>query len=439
MSNLDIPLSERLGAPRLLNLIPPPSLERLERNVRAILDRYDRPKRLAEQDAEKLFADVARRIREDDWRNVPMNHVVRVADLLFSAKYRDRLDWAPLRAFFTSEIIASTKQGFLNPMLRIYLDTFVPDSVHSHALARALKTARPILAQGRWSRLIASLPDLFNPDTAAQGLAQRMLDMPDPWEGLRELGIRQPHGPGLMDAAHLAYLRALAPHLDQRDMVETLLAWMKPAGQPARVIGAAEAIMALIRPWVQRGPPKLLQELLVDRIADLYGHPKVNRQAVWNQVDPAIEVLFLRWITGADIRFLFKTLAEVERNHMWADREDFWWTLYEQGRIDEVWIAFNDSGYRAALAKLPEADRHMARRFGRQVGEKDKSLLIMRIGNTIMIEGTFNFKVHVFKASSSRAPKLYQPRYDVADIRNLPGSDTKPHLGDWPFWVRQQI
>ena len=66
MSNPDISLSERLEAPRPLNLLPVPSLERLERNVRSILDRYDRPKRLAEQDAEKLFADLSRRIREDD-------------------------------------------------------------------------------------------------------------------------------------------------------------------------------------------------------------------------------------------------------------------------------------------------------------------------------------------------------------------------------------
>lgn len=422
-----------------MNLLPVPSLERLERNVRAILDRYDRPARLAEQDAEKVFAELARRVREDDWCKFSMNHVVRVADLLFSAKHRDRTDWAALRNFITSEIVASTKHGFLNPMLRIYLDTFVPGADHSCVLANALRVARPVLATGRWSRLIASLPDLFNPDVAAQSLANRMSDMPDPWTGLRELGIRHPHGPGLVDAAHVHYLAALASRLDQRATVETLLAWLKPPGQPARVMGAAEAITALLRPWMQRAPLKQMQELLVNQIADFYGHPKVNRHAVWNQVDPAMEALFLRWITGADIRFLFKTLAEVERNHMWADREDFWWTLYEQGRIDEVWIAFNDSGYRAAMAKLPEADRHMAKRFGRQVGEKDKSLLIMRIGGKIVIEGTFNFKVHVFNASASRAPKLYQAKYDAADIRNLQGSDTKSHLGDWPFWVRQQI
>ncbi|MCW1918027.1 EH signature domain-containing protein [Rhodobacter sp. KR11] len=435
----DIPLSERLTAPRALNVLPPPSLERMERTVRAILDRFDRPKKGIEQDAEKLFADLARRIREDDWHKVPMNHVVRVADLLFSQRFRDRLDWAPLRTFLLDEVRASTKHGFLNPMLRIYLDSFVPGATHSRALAAALMIARPVLQQGRWGRLIGSLPDLFNSDTAARDLAARMITMAEPWEGLRELGLRQPHGPGLMDAAHLEYLKLLGPRLNERLMIDTLLSWLKPAGQPARAVGSGEAIMALLRPWMQKTPPKDLQAHLIDQIADLYGHPKVNRQAAWNQVDPAIEAVFLRWITGADIRFLFKTLAEVERNHMWADREDFWWTLYEQGRIKEVWIAFNEAGYRAAVAKLPEGGRNGVKRFGRQIGERDKSLLIMDVGGKIIVEGTFNFKVHVFEKSALKTPRLYESRYDVSDIRNLPGSETKMHHGDWQSWVRHRI
>lgn len=435
----NVPLSERLEAPKQMNLMGPPSLERMERTVRAIFDRWDRPKKLAEQDAEKLFADFARRIHEDDWQKVSMNHVVRVADLLFSSRFRNQSELVLLRDFLLREIKASTRHGFLNPMLRIYLDSYVPGSAHSNALAAALSVPKSFLAGGRWGKLIASVPALFSTERVAKDLARQMLQMSDPWTGLRELGLRQPHGPGLMDAAHLEYLTLLAPRLDQPATIEKLLAWLKPEGQPSRVTGAAEAIMALLRPWVRQGPPKLIQGLLVDRIAELYGHPKVNRQAAWNLVDPALEALFLRWVTGADIRFLFKTLAEVERNHMWADREDFWWTLYEKGQIDEVWIAFNDSGYRAAVTKLPESDRRSARRFGRQTGEKDKSLLIMRIGSKIVIEGTYNFKVHVFELSGRRTPKLYQPSYDVADIRNLPNSETRPHLGDWQYWVRSRI
>ena len=213
------------------------------------------------------------------------------------------------------------------------------------------------------------------------------------------------------------------------------MTWLRPAGQAPRQIGAGKAIEALLGIWIDRTPPKEVQTLLIDRLAQVYGHPRVNRQAVWDEIDPQLERVFLRWLMGSDIRFLFRVLTEVERGHMWADREEFWWTLYEQGRIDEVWIAFNDAGYQSALRKLPEDKGRTAGRFGRQVGDKDKSLLIMRIGNKIIVEGTYSFKVHIFAADRSKSPKLYQPRYDVAQIRGIAGSVTIPHLGSWQMRV----
>lgn len=186
--------------------------------------------------------------------------------------------------------------------------------------------------------------------------------------------------------------------------------------------------------------PKDIQTLLIDRLTEYYGHPRVGRHAAWNEVDPEVEALFLRWLMGADIRFLFRVLTEVERGHMWADREAFWWTLYEQGRINEVWIAFNEAGHQAAMNKISVAARQSGRRFGKQTGEKDKSLLIMRIGNRIIVEGTYNFMVHAFDAQSPQAPKLYLETYDVADIRNGRRAVWKQvHNGNWQDKVARML
>lgn len=56
----------------------------------------------------------------------------------------------------------------------------------------------------------------------------------------------------------------------------------------------------------------------------------------------------------------------------------------------------------------------------------------MRIGNKIVVEGTYNFMVHVFDEHDSRAPKLYQEKYDVADIRSRVSVLWKQaHQGSW--------
>lgn len=44
--------------------------------------------------------------------------------------------------------------------------------------------------------------------------------------------------------------------------------------------------------------------------------------------------------------------------------------LEKRERIDEVWIAFNEEGHRAAMSKLPAEARQTGRRFGRQIGDR---------------------------------------------------------------------
>jgi hypothetical protein len=403
------------------------------------MDRYDPPVTPPEHDAERLLAEISRRIRENDWRKVPMSLVTRVAGLAFSPQFRNRADLAPLQQFLLAEVTASTRPGFLGPMVRVYMESHAAEAAHSRALGAALMRAHDRVGP-RWQALLAAIPDLFDPKTAPGSIAARMDGMDAPWHGLRGIGLRHPHAPGLMDAAHLAFLVRIAPRLDRRDQIDRLLGWLRPDGQTLRTVGAGAAMSALLRPWMQRPPPKDIMILLTDRLTQIYGHPRVSRHAAWNEVDPGMEAMFLRWLTGEDIRFLFRILTEVERGHMWAEREAFWLTLHEQGRIGEAWVAFNDAGYRAALAKLPEDVRQGARRFGRQVGDPDKSLLIMRISDRIVIEGTYNFKVHAFDANQPRAPKLYQPRYDVAEIRRIPSALWKQvHLGDWQSQVMRQL
>ena len=432
------PLSDILARPTVRPRLAVPDFTRLDRTVSRILERYDPPVGQRERDPEQLLAQMAARIEQDDWRKVPMSFVTRVARVAFSDPWRDRAEHAAVRRFLLAEVAASDRAGFLDPMVRIYIEHFEPSSPGIRALGRALDGAKARLGP-QWIELLERVPQLFDSAAAPKAVAGRMGEMEDVWMGLRAIGLRHPHAPGLMDHAHLAFLKQIAPNLKQGHEIERLLNWLQPSGQPARGTGASEAIDALLRPWRDAEPPADIKRILVKRLPDLYGHPKVSRNAVWNLVDPVHERRLLHWLTGEDIRFLFRILTEVERHHMWADREEFWWTLYEQGRIQEVWIAFNADGYRAARIQLPSDARQSGLRFARQVGESDKSLLLMRFGDKIVVEGTYNFKVHVFDADDPASPRLYQRSYDVANIRGRRKARTTVHHGDWQRKVLMQI
>lgn len=419
--------------------VTPPNFTIIRRSISRILDEYGRPK-ARDRDPAKVLAEMKRRIEENDWSNVPLSFVMEAGEISFSAAWRENDGFARVRQFFLDEVPASDRPGFLDAMTRIYIESFDAAAEHTRKLAAVLRQTATRLG-AKWRQVLERFPNLFDPARAALDIAKAMTGLEDIWAGLREIGLRRPHAPGLMMQAHREFLNLMSARLTERAEIDRVLAWLKPDGQPALATGAAEAIAALLRPWRVKGVPEDIKQLLMDRLLDFYGHPKVSRNAIWNQVPEDLEGLFLHWLTGADIRMLFRVLNEVERGHMWADREEFWWGLYQKKRIDEVWVAFNPEGYRAAMSKLPRDQRHRDEhvRFALQKGGKDKSLLIMRIGRKIVVEGTYNFKVHIFPADHQNAPKLYRPQYDVTVIRRLRGANAIPHLGRWQDKVLMEL
>ena len=81
--------------------------------------------------------------------------------------------------------------------------------------------------------------------------------------------------------------------------------------------------------------------------------------------------------------------------------------------------------------------------FGEQVaggGRSNTSLLIARIGNKIVVDGSHSYKVHVFPADHPRAPRVFETAYDCEEIRRTaPPAFARSHIGDWQSWVRMRI
>jgi hypothetical protein len=414
--------------------IAPPNFTHLLRTCNRILDEHGRVTRRTAEPLELLNAFRRRVDDNDDWAGVPLSLVLEVGEHAFAPEFREEPSFDTVRTFFINEIPASDRLGFLAAMTRIYIETFDAAASHTRALAQVLRRVTDKIG-AQWTALLQAFPSLFDPSKIVGDVAQKMVELPYIWTGLRDLGLRQPHAPGLMTAAHLEFLVRMDKRLTERSEIERVIAWLRPPGGDAMATGAADAVAALLQPWRGKGISDELKKYLIDSLLDLYGHPKVRRNAVWNQVPQDLEAMFLHWLSGASIRMLFSVLTEVERGHMWADRENYWWSLYEKGQIDEVWVAFNRDGYRVAQSRLPQEQRNSASNFtfALQEGERDKSLLIMRIGDKIVVEGTYNFKVHIFDNNDQNAPQLYLRKYDVANVRwrGRRNARTIPHLGYW--------
>jgi hypothetical protein len=391
-----------------------------------------------ERDRERLVAEMFRRLKSGDWKGARMSFVTSAARAVFDPERRSRADLERLRSFYCKEIEATDSRTFLAAMMSVYLGSYEPGATHTVALARSLAKVRQRL-DTRSRLLVDEVPEVLDPYRGAEALGSLMIQMDDPWQGLLELHLFTPHAPGIMDFAHLAFVDRLAPTLDQPTEINRLLRWLKPDGHEARVSGAGKAIEALLAPWQDLDPSPQIQHELITKIVGYYGDPRVRgRAGAWSSISDELLRILLRWLTGANIRFFLEIVSAVEDSHMWAPREKFWLSLYNQKRVDAAWVAFSDAG--AALARRKSGDRHIP--FGRQIAGGSRSatcLLILKIGRKVVVEGSSNYKIHVFDESNSRAPKLYQPSYDCDAIRRIPDAQTKMHLGHWEGWVLERI
>jgi hypothetical protein len=425
-------------------LTPPalPSLNPLDSAVSKIHSRWpDVVPAMPERDRERLAQLIQQRVAGGQWEGTPLSLVTRAARVVFEAEFRERDDLARVRQFYYDETRCSTRPALLGVMLSVYLATYEPGAAHTTALADALAAARERLSPKRRT-LLDNLPQLLDPRRAHEDLGRLMRDLEHPWNALRAFGLQSPHAPGLMDHAHLVYLREIGPRLNEPRWVETLLSWLRPDGQDARTSGAAEAIEALLNPWRHSAPSESLQSRLVQGLVSLYRDPRTTRAFPWSSVSPPLMAIMMRWLTGENIRFFLDVVSEVEESHMWAPRRAFWLGLHEKKMIDEAWVAFSPVAERKARELRARADNRASLAFGRQEargGRIHTSLLVLRIGNCIVVEGSHSYKVHVFSASNERAPKLFLSRYNCEDIRHIPGARTETHNGSWEQRVSMLI
>lgn len=434
-------LGDALGRSHTLERPALPDLDRLRSSVSGVLARWPGVALPPEQDRERQICEFRDREREGQWTGLFVSDVTAAARVLYTPAYRDRSDLARLRRFFPAEIEVSTRRAFLGGMASVYIDTYEPGATHSIELGRALGAARHRLGD-RWKGLLRWIPNLFDPGRAHYDLAAQMINMGDPWRELKRIGL-QPIGSGLMDAAHLAYVAALAPRLDERSQFERLVKWLKPeAPKSPRVSGAGAAIDAALAPWINRAPDQDHLTHLMTTIRDLYGHPRLGNQAVWSEVGEAAKAVLSRWLTGASIRVFLDVVSEVESSPMWKPRRKFWLDLYERKWIKDAWAAFCADGEQVARRHEARGVITAERWHGRQTAggaRRDTSLLILELERCIVVEGSHSYKVHVFGKNHPKAPRLYQDRYDCEAIRLLPHVAAIPHHHGWEDRVRDAV
>jgi len=375
-----------------------------------------------------------------DWSSVTIGHVALVTHAVFSEAYEsDRA----LGDFIRREAAVTTVSAVLQAMGEAYVEAWERSSETTVFLSKLLAEKVESLPH-RWSYLFKTLSGLLDPIDAPRLLAAEMVAAENPYRWLREKGIAAPHSGKLMLATYYEWLAAL-PTVKTVAGVESIFAWTNPVEEaPIGQDQAATAIDKLLSPWVSEMPDADLRQHLLDRILELYGDPRNTRQDFWALVDPKSRQVLIRWLAGRSMDALLAIITKSTANHMWPPRHHFWKGLYERGLIDEAWVALSKSAFMDAEKMYRETGDITYRMTGRQTSSsrRETCLLIMRIGSRIVLEGSHDYRVHIFADADPKAPELYAAEYNAESLI-LPQNDrsTRSHdaYGHWRKWVTERL
>ena len=399
-----------------------------------------------ERDHEVIALAFQRRVTASDWANCTVEDMAAAFRAAFDRTLRDRADLAVLRDFLLREAGVTRHGRILKAMLDVHMDGYVQKAEHTRAFATGLK-ARIDRLPVRSQQFLKVLPEALDPNGGATALGKRMAmadDVASVFGGLPAI----PSG-GLVDEASKAFIANLAPRMTDQATARRVLNWFAPEDVRGRAVGAHLAINALLSPWQQNEPPEAWKRTLIDRLVAAYDDPRITPGGAWGQVHPHAVEIFIRWQTGATLEAFMDIVTQAETEHMWADRMPFWRDLFNEKKIQDVCVALSPDAHAIARNVEARAGKASLGRYARQVagGEEDrkKSLLIMRINNKVVVEGSYNYQVHIFPDDHPKPPILHGKtnRYNCKEIRDLlsaKGDDKKVHDkgGKWKIWVRER-
>lgn len=419
-----------------------PEFWNLERSVDRVTSRWpDAVQEPDERDRDQLCREMLRRVTDWDWQNVPMMRVTSTAVAAFDKIRCNSIEFAPLREFLINETAVSKSPAFRAAMLSVYVGSYHPDATHTRTLAKALSASNE--SDGpRMRALLEAFPALLSAPKAHLEIADRMTSMENPYQELQLLGIRSPHAPGMMQHAHLAFVNKMSSAVATENGSEKMIHWLMPDGIDALQSGAQSALEALLRPWITASPSDELQSQLTESIIDGYGDPRLQTGGVWAGFSSDLKDVMLRWLTQQSMEYFCDVVTATQPSHMWEPRRDFWLDLFHQGRIDAAWVAFGSAARRYAFKNLVrQGETNPGLRFGRQHERAaGTSLLIMKFGNRIVVDGCHSYKTHIFVEGEDNTPRLYQRDYYCDRImRSATRSKSHSSLHTWRAWVERNI
>ena len=405
---------------------------------------------LSDKNAEQLLQDVEDRRQSSNWNDYYWADIDLATRALIDNKlWRDER-YSDLLEFLLNQARSGVNPPFVRTLFRKFIETFDLDSMLTRNLASVLKqnwkvTCLPI------EQLVSKFEIFDLHSSIPQDIATFMNKESNPYDALRGIGVEAPHGPGLIESAHIHFVKSLEHPIanGEPDAILTILSWLKPPTKNKPMEGelAAQAINALLEPWIKRTPNIQIKQNIELILLKAYGDPRIRTGGVWSFVSSDALNVMLSWLTRITVEMFFEIIDKTDYTHMWIDRKQLWKNCLATGKITQAWFALSDDGAKVA-EKNNHKYSHIELKFGRNhskiASDRKKCLLIMKVAECWVVEGSHNFPTWLFSRNSTDKIAPYQESYTCEKIREAHENNTQevkriPHFANWRTKVEKEL
>mgnify|MGYP001028701224 CR=1 FL=1 len=331
--------------------------------------------------------------------------------------------------------------GFLRRLVEVWLRDFDPalqgiTSVGRH-VAKVLLTS-DVGPFDRW-RATHEAYQLFDAAVGPKGLA-RALQARSSVPVLAETRLDAPMRAtgGFMRSVAKAFGSGLPAHLRAEASIAALdgaTSFYAPGGKLRFDEPAARGEMAnaLVGAWVGGAGPDALRDDVLQFLRQHLGDPRVSPSR-WAQADEKTLATVRGWLAKLTLDAFFDIIGQFAARSgfdpTWQQRKAFWSACLRKGWISDGWLALGPNVSRSAAVS-----RELRGSFGRLDGAADKnhSVLLIRIGQTVFAEWSHNGRLRAWEADSTFAPRFFGTgKYLAHPLRvgtlDFPRPDNRPDL-----------
>jgi hypothetical protein len=242
-------------------------------------------------------------------------------------------------------------------------------------------------------------------DTSIDILSECRLDTPSRANG------------GYLREIHFSVCRRLPKLLGEKDAEDSLgraMGFFAPDGTlrfhvAERKTHGAMAD-ALVAPWSdpRRQPSERMKSEVLAYLRLHLGDPRVNNEHRWDGASQRTRQTVRTWLSKLSLDAFFDVVGrfagDAGMGHQWEARKAFWGACLREGHISDSWLVLG-----ANVARSIADNRELRGSYGRlQDGNRNHSVLLIKIGNLVFSEWTFNGKIRAWQEDSKGAPVLFR-------------------------------